>query len=195
MLACPIFLGPLGSWARCSSLAPCRCVPQVNVVVMRGANDDELCDFVELTRDQPINVRFIEWMPFDGNVWRDSTMVPYREMLAAVRQRFPDLQRCQVRLCSFAIEQQPGVGLIYCAADCCCSCISCRGSDPPPCSNASCALHACSAARLLSYSRSTCLHALVVSSSGPQMMHDACVHGHLCALVGWLHGRHVWRQA
>jgi GTP 3',8-cyclase len=48
---------------------------QVNVVVMRGVNDDEVGDFVELTRDRPINVRFIEYMPFDGNVWSDRKMV------------------------------------------------------------------------------------------------------------------------
>ncbi|CAN1228749.1 GTP 3',8-cyclase, mitochondrial [Linum grandiflorum] len=41
---------------------------KVNCVVMRGLNDDEICDFVELTRDKPINVRFIEFMPFDGNM-------------------------------------------------------------------------------------------------------------------------------
>lgn len=48
---------------------------QVNVVVMRGINDDELPDFVALTRERPINVRFIEYMPFDGNVWSDRKMV------------------------------------------------------------------------------------------------------------------------
>ncbi len=70
---------------------------QVNVVVMRGVNDDELCDFVELTRDAPMNVRFIEYMPFDGNVWSDSKMVPYAEMMAAVQQRYPQgLERCLV---------------------------------------------------------------------------------------------------
>ncbi|KAE8673645.1 Molybdenum cofactor biosynthesis protein 1 [Hibiscus syriacus] len=42
---------------------------KVNCVVMRGFNDDEMCDFVDLTREKPINVRFIEFMPFDGNVW------------------------------------------------------------------------------------------------------------------------------
>ena len=70
---------------------------QVNVVVMRGANDDELCDFVEMTRDAPINVRFIEWMPFDGNVWRNSKMVSFKEMQARVCSQFPELHRCQVR--------------------------------------------------------------------------------------------------
>ncbi len=51
------------------------CAAQINVVVMRGVNDDEVADFAGLTRDQPINVRFIEYMPFDGNVWSDSKMV------------------------------------------------------------------------------------------------------------------------
>ena len=70
---------------------------QVNVVVMRGQNDDEIGDFVELTRRQPLNVRFIEYMPFDGNVWTDTKMVSFQEMLAAVHRRFPQgLERLQV---------------------------------------------------------------------------------------------------
>ncbi len=40
---------------------------KVNCVVMRGLNDDELGDFVALTRDKRLDVRFIEYMPFDGN--------------------------------------------------------------------------------------------------------------------------------
>ena len=72
---------------------------QVNVVVMRGVNDDELADFVELTRTLPINVRFIEYMPFDGNVWSDSKMVSYADMMAAVTAAYPSgLERCQVIL-------------------------------------------------------------------------------------------------
>jgi len=34
---------------------------------MRGINEDELGDFVAFTRDNAVNVRFIEYMPFDGN--------------------------------------------------------------------------------------------------------------------------------
>lgn len=33
---------------------------------MRGLNEDELVDFVALTEKQPLDVRFIEYMPFDG---------------------------------------------------------------------------------------------------------------------------------
>ena len=51
---------------------------------MRGMNDDEICDFVELTRHKPINVRFIEFMPFDGNVWNVKKLVPYAEILDKV---------------------------------------------------------------------------------------------------------------
>lgn len=39
---------------------------QINCVVMRGLNEDELLDFVALTEKKPVEVRFIEYMPFDG---------------------------------------------------------------------------------------------------------------------------------
>ncbi|KAK4414397.1 GTP 3',8-cyclase, mitochondrial [Sesamum alatum] len=68
---------------------------KVNCVVMRGFNDDEICDFVELTREKPINVRFIEFMPFDGNVWNVKKLVPYSEMLDIVVKQFTGLQRIQ----------------------------------------------------------------------------------------------------
>ncbi|XP_073045300.1 GTP 3',8-cyclase, mitochondrial-like [Primulina eburnea] len=68
---------------------------KVNCVVMRGFNDDEICDFVELTREKPINVRFIEFMPFDGNVWNVKKLVPYSEMLDIMVKKFTGLQRIQ----------------------------------------------------------------------------------------------------
>ncbi|KAL1831797.1 GTP 3',8-cyclase, mitochondrial isoform X1 [Daucus carota subsp. sativus] len=61
---------------------------KVNCVVMRGFNEDEICDFVKLTQDKPINVRFIEFMPFDGNVWNVKKLVPYSEMLERVEKQF-----------------------------------------------------------------------------------------------------------
>lgn len=66
---------------------------KVNCVVMRGFNDDEICDFVELTHLKPINIRFIEFMPFDGNVWNTKKLVPYAEMLDKVVKHFPGLKR------------------------------------------------------------------------------------------------------
>ncbi|KAJ2712791.1 hypothetical protein H4R19_002575 [Coemansia spiralis] len=54
---------------------------KVNVVVMRGQNEDEIPAFVEMTHDENVDVRFIEYMPFDGNQWGRQKLVGYREML------------------------------------------------------------------------------------------------------------------
>lgn len=59
---------------------------KINVVVMRGVNDDEIADFAALTRDHPWHVRFIELMPV-GEL-RDLTwdhVVPTDEVLTRVR--------------------------------------------------------------------------------------------------------------
>ena len=66
---------------------------KVNCVVMRGLNDDEILDFIELTRDRAVDVRFIEYMPFDGNKWDTRKMVPYSEMLDIIRARYTDFSR------------------------------------------------------------------------------------------------------
>ncbi|XP_068436344.1 molybdenum cofactor biosynthesis protein 1 isoform X2 [Clinocottus analis] len=68
---------------------------KVNVVVMRGLNEDELRDFVALTEKKPLEVRFIEYMPFDGNKWNFKKMVSYQEMLEDIRQQWPDLERLE----------------------------------------------------------------------------------------------------
>ncbi len=53
---------------------------KINVVVMRGVNDDELERFLDEFADRDVEVRFIEFMPFDGNRWSRSLLVPYAEM-------------------------------------------------------------------------------------------------------------------
>jgi len=57
---------------------------KLNMVVMRGVNDDELLRFVELTRDRNVHVRFIEFMPFAGNNWGREHVFTYAEMLAQI---------------------------------------------------------------------------------------------------------------
>ncbi|WP_353717585.1 GTP 3',8-cyclase MoaA [Dyadobacter sp. 676] len=64
-------------------------VVKVNMVVMRGTNDDEVNDFVRLTLDEPnLHVRFIEFMPFKGNRWDLSKIVSYADLLAEVGREF-----------------------------------------------------------------------------------------------------------
>ncbi|KAH1340533.1 hypothetical protein KXX65_000386 [Aspergillus fumigatus] len=66
---------------------------KINCVVMRGINDREILPFVELGRDSPIEVRFIEYMPFDGNKWSQGKMVSYQEMLAMIREKYPSMEK------------------------------------------------------------------------------------------------------
>ena len=40
---------------------------KLNIVLLKGFNDDEIPDFVELTRRNPVEVRFIERMPMGGD--------------------------------------------------------------------------------------------------------------------------------
>lgn len=68
---------------------------KVNCVVMRGLNEEELVDFVELTRDKNLDVRFIEYMPFDGNKWNTKKMVPYMEMVDIIKNKFPSFGRIE----------------------------------------------------------------------------------------------------
>ena len=66
---------------------------KINCVVMRGLNDREIIPFLEMGREKPIEVRFIEYMPFDGNKWNQHKMLSYQEMLAIIRQKYPELEK------------------------------------------------------------------------------------------------------
>lgn len=69
---------------------------KVNCVIMRGINHDELVDFVRLTEHKPLNVRFIEYMPFDGNKWNANKMFSYREMLDIILKQWPELEKVPI---------------------------------------------------------------------------------------------------
>ncbi|KAI0673662.1 molybdenum cofactor biosynthesis prote [Trametes maxima] len=62
---------------------------KLNVVVVKGLNDHEVPDFVEMTKDSRLSVRFIEFMPFTGNKWDKAKMVPSSELLTRIRERYP----------------------------------------------------------------------------------------------------------
>ncbi len=54
---------------------------KVNAVLIKGTNDGEIIDFIRWTEDRELHVRFIEFMPFDGNNWDLSRLVSYEEIL------------------------------------------------------------------------------------------------------------------
>ncbi|KAJ3244788.1 Molybdenum cofactor synthesis protein 1 [Chytriomyces hyalinus] len=63
---------------------------KVNTVVMNGVNDHEVPAFVEMTRNNNLYVRFIEYMPFSGNQWSSRKFVPYKTLLGNIQDRYPD---------------------------------------------------------------------------------------------------------
>lgn len=66
---------------------------KINAVVMRGLNDHQILPFIEKTRNEDIEVRFIEYMPFGGNKWSENKMLPYAEMLDIIRTKYPTIER------------------------------------------------------------------------------------------------------
>src|SRR6202000_2463518 len=68
---------------------------KINCVVMRGMNEREIIPFVELGRENDLEVRFIEYMPFDGNKWSQGKMLSYREMLDMIRAKYPTITKVQ----------------------------------------------------------------------------------------------------
>ena len=63
---------------------------KLNVVLLGGFNDDEVADFVALTKDEPIDVRFIELMPmYDSGDFGPETYIKCDKVLEIV----PELKR------------------------------------------------------------------------------------------------------
>ena len=63
---------------------------KLNVVVIKGFNDNEIIDFIELTKNRNIQIRFIEFMPFDGNQWNKEKLVSYAEILSQVNDYYSE---------------------------------------------------------------------------------------------------------
>ena len=61
---------------------------KVNVVMMKGMNEEEIIDFVEWTKTQPVHIRFIEFMPFSGNHWENEKVVSYQQILDTIAAQY-----------------------------------------------------------------------------------------------------------
>lgn len=96
-------------------LAPVK----VNMVVLRGTNEDEIPDFADLARELGVEVRFIEFMPLDsGRRWGRDMVVPADEILERIEARHrlapPDRERpsSPAQRHAFADGGPGGVGVI-----------------------------------------------------------------------------------
>lgn len=61
---------------------------KINVVVMKGINEAEIPDFIEWTRNVPVDIRFIEFMPFTGNRWSGAQVFTRQDILQLIQQQY-----------------------------------------------------------------------------------------------------------
>jgi len=72
--------------ASAAGLAPIK----INMVVLRGQNDDEVLDFARLARERGYEVRFIEFMPLDADgMWSNDKVMPSRIIQERIEDQFP----------------------------------------------------------------------------------------------------------
>jgi cyclic pyranopterin phosphate synthase len=63
---------------------------KVNAVALRGFTEEEMLPFARLAREQPYEVRFIEFMPLDGDrAWTPEQVLTGEEIRAAIHRRYP----------------------------------------------------------------------------------------------------------
>ena len=61
---------------------------KINMVVIKNLNHDEIIDFVQWTKNEPVHVRFIEFMPFTGNHWQNEKVFTLQQILETVSSEF-----------------------------------------------------------------------------------------------------------
>lgn len=66
---------------------------KLNVVMIRGFNDDEVFNFIDFAAKKNLNLRFIEFMPFSGNEWDLSKVVPSAELKKLIQRKFTLTER------------------------------------------------------------------------------------------------------
>lgn len=67
---------------------------KINAVVMEGKNIQDLIPMAELTKDNPVSIRYIEEMPFNGEGAHYQTLTwNHKKILAHLKTTFPDIQK------------------------------------------------------------------------------------------------------
>lgn len=61
---------------------------KINVVVMKDLNENEILDFIALTKHNNIEIRFIEFMPFNGNKWSSNQVFTMHEILSEIATKY-----------------------------------------------------------------------------------------------------------
>lgn len=67
---------------------------RVNFIVLQDQNIQDIYDVLELTKEYPLSIRFLEEMPFNGGTKTfDALHWDHRRILEYVRDRYPDIEK------------------------------------------------------------------------------------------------------
>ena len=86
---------------------------KLNCVVMDGKNTEDIHPFIELTKNYPLNVRFIEEMPFNGSDNLEHHLIwDYKRILEHIKQKYPQVisipAEAQATALSYMVEGHKG---------------------------------------------------------------------------------------
>ena len=82
---------------------------KVNCVVMDGKNEEDIIPFVELTKNYPISVRFLEEMPFNGSHSFNTIKWDYRTIYNYIHEHYKQIEKVSTKPASTSVNYQiPG---------------------------------------------------------------------------------------
>ncbi len=62
---------------------------KINTVAIKGYNDDEIIDIVNFAKERGLSLRFIEFMPLDGqNIWNPEMVVSGRQIIDIISKHY-----------------------------------------------------------------------------------------------------------
>jgi cyclic pyranopterin phosphate synthase len=80
---------------------------KLNAVVMEGKNTEDIIPLVQITKDLPVSVRFIEEMPFNGDGHQHSGITwNYLRILEEIKKHFPKIQKKKDPLFSTSLNYE-----------------------------------------------------------------------------------------
>jgi cyclic pyranopterin phosphate synthase len=82
------------TWETFHLLMKAKIPVKINAVVMDGKNIEDILPMVELTKELPVSVRFIEEMPFNGEgIHYPVLNWTYKKIIEHIKTEFPDIQK------------------------------------------------------------------------------------------------------
>lgn len=82
------------TWNTFQALLQHKIPVKINAVVMEGKNTEDILPMVALTRDNPVAVRFIEEMPFNGEGSHYPKLTwTHKKILEHIRERYPEIKK------------------------------------------------------------------------------------------------------